>query len=199
MTDLFIKKQALRNEALRYRQGLSEKEKESLDKKIENKLLKLWQYCESDVILIYKSARTEITTDGIILDALKKGKQVYLPRCDYNDTTIDFYRIDGLDNLEKRRFGLFEPPADGSKRLSDFSQGLCIVPALVFDRQGNRIGYGRGYYDRFLCNFSGFTAGLCYDRALKQEIPFSKHDVKIQTIVTQSEIFNTKDEGRHLI
>ena len=199
MDELTLKKDELRRQAISYRKSLGAETKKSFDKKIENKLLNMWQYCETNVILIYTPVSSEINTFGIIGQALRDNKRVFLPKSIVPECSLDFYEIDGTDSLTDGLFGIKEPEAVPSKKLSDFGKGLCVVPGLVFDRQGNRIGYGKGFYDRFLADFKGETVGLCYQENLKEEIAKGEHDVKINTVITENEIINITHEGRHLI
>jgi len=185
----------LRRQAKAYRISLDKDKKAEFDKKISNKLQNLWQYRESNVILIYMSSDIEVSTRTVIERALADGKRVFLPRCTDADNQLEFFEIKDFSSLEKRAFNLLEPIYDEGKKLRDFNEGLCVVPALLFDRRGYRIGYGKGYYDSFLSSFGGLTVGLCYDENLMDTVPYNDRDIKVRTVLTQSETVNTC-EGR---
>ena len=195
VVDIRPLKNELRLASRQYRTGLSADEKERLDRKIQNKFLNMWQYREADVILIYVATAIEVETRLIIETALKDGKTVAVPRCVDGTREMEFYKISGYSQLEKHTFGVLEPKPDECEKLEDFSKGVCVVPALVFDRSGCRLGYGGGYYDRFLSNFSGETVGLCYNECVKDSIPHGKYDRRVEKIITQNSVINTKTEG----
>ena len=79
-------------------------------------------------------------------------------------TEMEFYEIHSLFELQPGTFGVLEPVPENSRLVQEETEGLCIVPGLSFDAEGYRLGYGKGYYDRFLSRFSGTTAGVCYKR-----------------------------------
>lgn len=195
MSDLAYEKELLRRQALNYRKALSADEKATFDKKIENKLLNMWQYLQSDVILIYASTSVEVDTFGIIRHALAENKKVFLPRCNYSDISLSFYRVSDTASLTERRYGILEPEESEGGLYKPVEKALCIVPGLVFSDCGNRIGYGKGYYDRFLAGFPYETVGLCYRENVLSEVPSDSFDVTIKTLITQNEIISTSMKG----
>lgn len=184
-------KKKLRNESKEYRLSLSQDEKARLDKKISNKFLNMWQYRQADVILIYVSMPIEVDTFEIIHQALLDKKRVAVPRCVDGTRNMDFYFIKDVSDLASGTFGVLEPDPEKCEKLSDFSHGLCIVPALCYDKTGYRVGYGGGYYDRFLCSFGGETLGICYNNCIKENVPHGKYDLKVDKILTESKIIIT--------
>lgn len=184
-------KDKLRKVSKQYRQSLSESEKQRLDRKIENKFLNMWQYRDSKLILIYVSTEIEIDTKYIIETALKDGKKVAVPKCIDGTRNMDFYIIDSFSCLENGAFGVLEPIPEKCEKLEDFSSGVCVVPALMFDEFGYRLGFGKGYYDRFLAKFSGQTLGMCYNACVKESLPHGKYDRRVEKLVTQSKIIIT--------
>ena len=155
------------------------------DLKILNRVMNLWQYRDSQTILTYVSTAIEVDTRRLIEKSLQTGKQVAVPRCVPGTREMEFYRICSLDELSPGTFGVLEPDPEKSTLLTDFSKGLCIVPALSFDFQGYRLGYGKGYYDRFLARFGGSTVGLCYDSCMVKNLPAGRYDQPVHLIVTQ--------------
>ena len=146
----------LRNEKLAKRDSLSNEEKKDLSLKIADKLFASWEYQNADKILIYCSFGSEAETDSIILKALSDKKEVYCPVVtDKKKRITEFVRINSLEELKPGAYGIPEPVIGNASELFKGSDNstLLIVPGLVFDRKGNRIGYGGGYYDRFMETF----------------------------------------------
>ena len=186
--DIRVQKTLIRDESKAFRQNLSFDEKQRLDRKIENRLLNLWYFREVDLLLTYVSNSIEVDTKFIIQQALAQGKHVAVPRCVAGTRNLEFYLINSLEVLATGSFGLLEPPVNTCEKLTDFSGALCIVPALAFDPNGYRLGFGKGYYDRFLSNSNFKTIGICYDSCIFNELPHGKYDKKVNMIVTESRI-----------
>ncbi len=193
MNDIRPLKQKLRAESKLYRNELSNNEKAELDSKISDRLFNTWQYKNCEVLLTYVSTEIEVDTREIISRALADGKRVAVPRCIDNTRFMDFYFIKDFDDLEGGYMGVLEPIPEKCEKMTDFSEGLCIVPALMFDLYGYRLGYGKGYYDRFLSNFCGETLGICYNRCVKEKLPHGKFDKCVEKIITQSRIITVKN------
>lgn len=186
-------KDKLRRLSKDYRLSLSKEEKARIDRKIENKFLNMWQYRDAECILLYVSTDIEVDTRYIIETALKDGKRVAVPKCVEGTRNMEFYLIDGFSCLESGMFSVLEPLAEKCERLEDFTGAVCIVPALMFDLSGYRLGFGKGYYDRFLAKFSGKTLGLCYNECVKESLPHGKYDRRVEKIVTQSKVIITNE------
>lgn len=193
MNDIRPLKQKLRAESKLYRNELSSNEKAELDSKISDRLFNTWQYKSCEVLLTYVSTEIEVDTREIISRALADGKRVAVPRCIDNTRLMDFYFIKDFDYLESGYMGVLEPIPEKCEKMTDFSKGLCIVPALMFDLYGYRLGYGKGYYDRFLSNFCGETLGICYNRCVREKLPHGKFDKCVERIITQSRIITVKN------
>lgn len=193
MNDIRPLKQKLRAESKLYRNELSSNEKAELDSKISVRLFNTWQYKSCEVLLTYVSTEIEVDTREIISRALADGKRVAVPRCVDNTRLMDFYFIKDFDDLEGGYMGVLEPIPEKCEKMTDFSKGLCIVPALMFDLYGYRLGYGKGYYDRFLSNFCGETLGICYNRCVREKLPHGKFDKCVERIITQSRIITVKN------
>jgi 5-formyltetrahydrofolate cyclo-ligase len=188
--DIRVQKTLIRDESKAFRQNLSFDEKQRLDRKIANRLLNLWYFREVDLLLTYVSNSIEVDTKFIIQQALAQGKRVAVPRCVDGTRNLEFYLINSLEVLATGSFGLLEPPVNTCEKLTDFSGALCIVPALAFDPNGYRLGFGKGYYDRFLSNSNFKTIGICYDNCIFNELPHGKYDRKVNMIVTESRIID---------
>lgn len=185
INDIRPLKQQMRKKYKAMRSAMGEQEKACLDDKVLSRLLNTWAYREQDLILTYVSTAIEVDTYGLIKKALQDGKTVAAPRCVENTRLMDFYIVKSLDDLEKGSFGVMEPDPSKCEKLSDFSKGLCIVPALCFDKAGYRLGYGKGYYDRFLASFGGTTVGICYSACVCDALPCGKFDKSVDILVTE--------------
>ena len=164
--------------------------KDELDSLIENRLVNLDLFQNAKTVLIYVSLDDEITTDGIIKIALNKGKTVAVPYCKDKNGAMDFYIINSLSQLNIGSFGIREPNVNNCVLLTDYNDAVIIVPGLLFDKKGNRIGFGKGFYDRYLAKNKILSIGLCYDEMIIDYVPVDKYDVNVDIIVTQSGIIN---------
>ncbi len=186
--DIRVEKRALRQKYKQIRREMTVEEKALMDKKICDRFTSLWSYRNSETILIYVSSAIEVDTREIINRALKKGKKVAVPRCIDGTSLMEFFFIESLEELSVRSMGILEPERDESKLLTDFSSGICVVPALTFSKDGLRLGYGKGYYDRFLSSFSGSVVGLCYSNCISENLPGGRYDKRVSSIVTDKGI-----------
>lgn len=173
------------------RTGMSDDVKLNMDVEIQCRFLTLRQYSECETLFTYVSKDIEVDTYSLIKAALANGKRVAVPRCVNDTREMEFYYIEGLDDLEVGSFGVMEPVVSKCRPVTDLSKGLCIVPGLSFDAEGFRLGYGKGYYDRFLSKFGGETVGLCYSNCIKWRLPHGYYDRPVDLIVTDRYIRRT--------
>ena len=170
-------KQILRNKYKEIRKNILNKEE--YDQVIFNKVINLEEYKQSDLILIYVSLKDEVDTIKLIEYSLEKGKKVAVPKCEGN--YMIFYYISSLEDLERGNFEILEPKI--KEEVSDFNNSICIIPGVLFDKQNNRIGYGRGFYDRFLEKYTGIKIGLTYKECICDEIDIDENDIKMDIII----------------
>lgn len=159
--------------------------KRSLDEKLTAAVLGTEEYQNCQTLFIFVSSPIECDTSKIISDALSSGKRVAVPRCADTPGVMDFYYITSPGDLEKGAFSLFEPDPEKCEPAEDLSDGFCIVPGLCFDLEGYRVGFGKGYYDRFLDSFKGITAGICYTRYVLKELPRGTYDRHTDMLITE--------------
>lgn len=176
-------KDELRKKYKILRVNMSENERAFCDTKIFEYLINLYQYRNAKTILTYISIDIEVDTRLLIKKALDDGKYVAVPKCT-DDCGMDFYFINSTDDLEKSSFGLIEPKTDKCRKVKNYKDCLCIVPGMSFDVSGYRIGYGKGYYDRFLSEFTGTTAGICYSNCVQWKLPRGFYDKSVDILVT---------------
>ena len=184
-------KMRLREEYRAKRVQLTPEEKKRRDERIACAVRSLWQYRDNDWLFVYVSTSIEVDTKAIITQALADGKRVAVPRCVPQTRRMEFYRIRSLDELEEGSFGVLEPQPLPEARVDDLSAGLCIVPAFCYDFFGYRLGYGKGYYDRFLARFGGRIIGICYSDCVRHRLPHGRFDRAVELIVTEKYIRRT--------
>lgn len=184
-----LEKQRLREERLAARETLSEQERCALDGCITQKLLATPEYAEAATVLTYVSVSSEVSTRMFIEGALRDGKTVAVPRC-LPGHRLEFVAISSLDQLAPAPFNLLEPPKDLSALTEDqMNNSICIVPALLVDTKGYRLGYGAGFYDRFLSTYSGKKICLAYQQNLsKTMLPHTEFDVPVDMVITESDV-----------
>lgn len=132
---------------------------------------------------MYVSFGSEVDTKGLIEYSLNIGKRVAVPYC--NGKNMLFYEIKSLSELSAGKFGIPTVDISGKSPLVSFDKALCIVPGICFDCYGNRIGYGGGYYDRFLSENSVISLGVCYKKCLCSEIESEEFDIKTDYVLTE--------------
>lgn len=190
-------KTLLRDKYKQQRREMPPDVKAAKDRKIAQRITRLWQYAQNSLLLTYVSTPIEVDTRNIIERALKDGKKVAVPRCVPDTRSMEFYLIDSLDELCPGTFGVLEPLPDPAKLVTDFSAGICLVPAFSYDWHGYRLGYGKGYYDRFLSNFRGNIIGICYSEGIRPNLPHGRYDRTVELLVTDRFLrrIPTEDKG----
>lgn len=184
-----LEKQRLREECLAAREALSEQERSVLDDRITQKLLATFEYVEATTVLTYVSVSSEVSTMMFIECALRDGKTVAVPRC-LPGHCLEFVAITSLDQLIAAPFGLLEPPKELPALTEEqMDASICIVPALLVDIKGYRLGYGAGFYDRFLSTFPGKKICLAYQQNLSRTmLPHTAFDVAVDLVITESDV-----------
>ena len=172
-------KSELRKQVLQEMRALSQEQKQAIDQALTERLLHHPFYQEAKVIATYLSFPHEFQTQELIEQALKDGKKVLIPKT-YPKGRMNFVVYDP-QQLVKTSFGLLEP--QGDLEVVDASQiDLIHVPGLAFTTEGYRIGYGGGYYDRYLKHFSGNTLSTVYPCQIRDFIP-EDHDIPVQEVL----------------
>lgn len=156
-----------------------------LDNAVAENFLRLEEYKSCKTLFTFVSMPIECDTHKIIERAFKDGKAVAVPKCRNKNGEMDFYYIASLDDLKKGCFSTLEPYPEKCGLAEDFSDALCIVPGLCFDFLGYRLGFGGGYYDRFLEKFSGVSVGICYSKCIEKELPRGVFDKQTDILVTE--------------
>lgn len=180
-------KSLLRQLHIKKRLTLSEGEAEKISKKIAERLFLTDIYKNAESIMVYISAKGEVLTDTIIAQALADKKRLFAPVCREN-FMMDAVGFNSPTDLKTGKYGICAPV--GNKIIPPEKIDLVIVPGCVFSKSKHRIGYGKGYYDRFLAKLSktSKTVGICYSFNLETVIPTGEFDMPLDIIITENEV-----------
>lgn len=182
-----MEKRELRRQILTRRDALSLQERERASLLLTERICGHQWFYLADTILGFVSYGSEIDTTEILQEALGKGKKVYVPKVEGEDMV--FYRIDSLDSLVEGYKGIREPLGDTEVFDCDATPAekvLMLMPGAVFDRQRNRIGYGKGFYDRYLADKPGLqlrTVAVGYQCQMVEELPAQEWDIKPYQVI----------------
>jgi len=181
-------KNTIRKKILSMRNRQKKDVKLNKDAAIKKRLLSLPEVRKAKIVLCYVSIKGEVKTDDMIPECLEHGKRILVPFLDDKKEAIMISEIKDLDELSPGAFGIPQPK--NPKEFSLEKIDLIVVPGIAFDRRGNRVGYGSGFYDRFLKKLKkGIpTVALAYDFQIVKEIPTNGMDVRVHKIVTEKEI-----------
>lgn len=163
---------------------------ERVDREIRLHFSSMGAYRKAPLILAYVTYRNEMDTVPFIERAWKDGKRVAVPVCDQG--RLVFYEIDSLDNMHRGSRGVMEPDPKDCVAVAedDLVDSICLVPGLVFDAEGYRVGYGAGYYDEFLANYPGLKVGLVRTmRISSNPLPHDDHDVPMDVLVSDGSVW----------
>ena len=185
-----LEKQALRRLLKEQRAALPFDQTTLWDAAIARNVINSRWFAQADTVFVYISVSREVDTASILDAAWQQGKQVAVPRC-AEPGKMDFFVINSREDLVAGAFGIPEPKASCPKANAT-SASLCIVPALAFDCKGFRIGYGGGYYDRFLAAFPGKSMGLVRSVFLLEQLPVNRYDLPVDVIVLEEKIILTR-------
>ena len=151
------------------------------------------KYIRAKDILCYSAFGNEVSTRALIDKAYADGKNVYFPRVEGDE--MNFYRVYSLEDMKDGYKGIREPFYLDNK-YNNTSGAICIVPGVVFGRDGYRIGYGKGFYDRYLSRFPGlYKIGICFEVQLVDSVPIGPYDVQMDEIICENYIFNKDGKG----
>lgn len=163
--------------------------KTAAEEKISDFFCSLSEYKNAENILLYSALKKEISTERILKKSLTDGKGVYFPKS-YDKGIMEFFRVRSESDFTVGKFGISEP--SGSEKYVKSDGGICVVPAFSFSSDGFRLGFGGGYYDRFLAEFKGFSVGLCLSGFLSDSIPRDNYDIAVNAVITEKGVIRVK-------
>ena len=194
MNPIKKEKDAIRRECAERRNAMPQEERALFSEKIVNVATSLVSFRHADIILLYAPIKSEIDVMPIFDIAKSKGKKVAFPKCNLEDRTMKFHFVESLDELEVCAYGIREPKEEAPVFDPETEKGsvLCFVPGLAFDVYGYRLGYGKGYYDKFMNKFTGSTIGLAFTHQIMPSLPKGKFDKHCDIMITEKGIKTLK-------
>lgn len=175
-------KKAIRQQIMKQRNNMTSEEVQQLSAQICSNIKELDIYKAAEKICLYMPINNEVDVTLLAYDAWNDGKTLWLPKTSGN--TMGFFKFSQDTALSLGTYGIMEPVSD--ELLEPDKDTLVLMPGAAFSPDGGRIGYGGGYYDRFLNKWDVCrTAAVCYQFQILQELPVEKHDVKPDIIVSE--------------
>lgn len=185
-------KKELRKELIKNRTSMSVTDVEELSHKINSYIMEWDSYKSAKAFMSYYSFRKEVLTDELLNNGLKEGKTVVLPKSIKEGSQILPCIINSISDLKEENYGIMEPPTDNL--LEREKLDIVFVPGVGFDKRGFRIGYGAGYYDRFLSDYKGIKVGVCFELQVVEHAHNDSHDIAMDYIITEKGIIKTGEE-----
>lgn len=179
-------KKIIRKEILEKRDELTKSQVEKLSSEICSNILNWEIFKNVSTIMLYSNCKNEVNTKKIIEHCYKMNKRVVLPKSIKDSHDILPCVVGSFDELIPGAYGILEP--DGSNIINKNKIELVIIPGVAFDMNGDRIGHGAGYYDRFLNGYNGVKAGICYELQIVENAWPDKLDIKMDYLITEKGI-----------
>ena len=207
-------KKNIRKRILSLRNEIPIKLREEKSNKILQKLYGLELYKKTEVMLTYVDYQSEVITTPLIARALSENKKVFTPKVSIDETKseeMEFYRIKGMKDLAEGYKSIREPicgesfpegigsyKASIKKDSMEIADVLMVIPGVAFDQVGHRIGYGKGFYDRYLIRLTeagikAYRIALCYECQMISGVPYENHDIIMDMVITENGIFKKGD------
>ena len=188
-----FRKKELRKQILDKRNTITKEEHKEKSNVINEKVIQYTAFEEANSVLLYAAFRSEVDTTNIFKSAISSGKKVYYPKVLGDE--MEFYQVESEGDFDVGTWGILEPKAEERRKyVPVYNEKVCMVmPGAVFDRKGNRIGYGRGYYDKYLMKIDQaeiYKIGIGFEcQVVDIDIfPKEKHDVQLDAVITEIEI-----------
>ena len=190
---LKFEKTRIREAMLEQRLAIPEELRHEADTAMAGRFVNLATFRFAEVILLYAPIKAEPNVLLCCEAALKAGKRLAFPRCHPDTCTMTYGIVSSLDDLVEGAYGILEPREDAEIYVpAPYKHDICVVPAVCFDKKGYRIGYGKGYYDRYLKRKQGITTlGIAFQcQQWEYLIPNNEFDIPLDKIITEKNIFN---------
>lgn len=182
-------KDRLRKSIEKKRNTLSTSEVLEKSSRIKKRIFEMDLFRDAQTILFYVSYGNEVYTHDMIKESISLGKTVVVPKSVTKNNALILSRLTDWNNLEVGAYNILEPKQESIEQVDVESIDLIIVPGVVFDESGNRIGHGKGYYDRLLNDSQNIpNIGLAFELQMIDNIESEKHDEKIDVIITEDRI-----------
>ncbi|WP_432663492.1 5-formyltetrahydrofolate cyclo-ligase [Wukongibacter baidiensis] len=188
-------KKKLRKNLLKNREVMEKQTVEKLSKKIMKNVIKIPEFKQSKVVMIYLSFKNEVETNELIDWCFEQGKEVVIPYCVVDNRQIIPCKLDvERKGLKKNKYGIWEPKKDSMVTVEIENIDSIIIPGVGFDENCNRLGFGGGYYDRFLVKRKKNipAIAICYQNQIIKSVPTDNYDIPMDMVVTECNIFHRK-------
>lgn len=188
MQQKFFDKKEARKYLSELRNSLTESQRKEKSEKICDRIIASDEFSRCKLLLVYYPIKSEVNILPLIQKAFELGKEIAFPISKKSSYQLDFRKVNSLQELSVGAYGICEPyesaplPALPIKK----EEALCIVPALALDKNGGRLGYGKGFYDRFLKNFNGISLGVVFNELLCDYLPTEPTDIPLDIIITDT-------------
>ncbi|MGI6755371.1 MAG: 5-formyltetrahydrofolate cyclo-ligase [Atopobiaceae bacterium] len=197
-------KSALRNGYVALGRSLSPQMCARIDARVCSMFALLPEYVQCSLLLCYIPFHEEVDPFALARRARAAGKRVAFPLMEKQGSKLTFYEVGNLDDLSKGARGLYETSQSHAACLGDkimpgeLATSVCLVPGLVFDAEGFRVGFGAGYYDEFLASYLGFKVGLARSYQVSSNpLPAHEHDVCVDALVTEGSIWRCRTPEKY--
>lgn len=184
-------KNKIRSNTLQSLQQLSTEEKQLIEQNMFNILTKSHLWKNSETIGFTVSSAIEWDTTVLIKQAWEENKTIVVPKSISETKQLIFYKLTSYNQLIIGYANLLEPDPEMTEEISKEEIDLLIVPGIAFDKKGFRIGFGGGYYDRFLEDYNVLTASLVSHLQLIEQVPIDQYDIPVQYLITEHELIKT--------
>ena len=184
-------KKHLRKKITAYRDSISDETRTVKDQSIAARLYEVKAFSENRATLFYAAFRSEVRTEHLIRQSLSDNRITSLPRVDKTNELLRLYQIGNWSELAPGSWGILEPDEDKTKEIGIDDIDIVLAPGVAFDENCNRLGYGKGYYDKLLCSKKGLkplVIGLAYEEQIVDALPCYPHDIKMDMIITDKRI-----------
>ncbi|MBN2600071.1 MAG: 5-formyltetrahydrofolate cyclo-ligase [Candidatus Thermoplasmatota archaeon] len=184
-------KESIRSLLRKKRNAMHESEVLEKSRRIKAHLFSMQEFQKARTILFYVSYDNEVNTHEMIQESLRMKKHIAVPVSDAETRTIICSTLSKWDDLSLGAYNILEPRKDCIEQIAPTSIDLILLPGIAFDSEGNRIGHGKGYYDRLLQNnLHANRFGLAFEFQIVEKIPTGKHDRRVEKIITEDRIIN---------
>ncbi|RHW41060.1 5-formyltetrahydrofolate cyclo-ligase [Neobacillus notoginsengisoli] len=177
-----------RKEMMSHLKRLDSQDYKDQSVQIAESLFEQQEWIQAKVIGITISRPPEVDTYKIIKQAWREGKKIAVPKCIPKAKVMDFRYLSDFSQLETVYYGLKEPMVEKTELASPEDIGCLIVPGLAFSVEGFRVGFGGGYYDRFLTGFNGHTVSLAFSCQIIDHLPVEIHDIPVRKVITEQRV-----------
>ena len=190
-----LTKAELRSAALQKRIALDKKYRQDAERAAVLHLASTEEFALAEKILLYYPVRSEADPLPLFEIAKEQGKRIAFPKCNKTELTMRFFEVSSHDDLTLGAYNIPEPNDTLGELICD-ERTLCIVPALLYSKHGHRLGWGKGYYDRFLADFDGISVGFTYDGFVTDTLPGDEHDRALDMIVTEKGVYRCEGKNK---